>query len=330
MPIPLPNLDDRTYADLAAEAHGLIPTLEPTWTDHNPSDPGITLVELLAWLTEMLIFRVNEIPDAHTVTFLKLLNGPGWTPPDVLDGDAVNRAVRDTMRALNERYRAVTPDDYEYLLRELWPGSDAAQSLRDAELRRVRCVPQRDLTAADPTAEAPAHVSVIVVPAPAPDDDHPQPTGDLIQALMTFLGPHRLLTTRHHVVGPDYVEVAVTADLALQADAPPDVALAAARDRLAAFLHPLRGGPDGTGWPFGRDVHVSEVYAALDRIPLVDYVEAVQLTGPPLITDDAGRPSGVALDPHQLVRLGAVALTGYDVYGEPHLASWPSTTGAAS
>ena len=242
------------------------------------------------------------------------------------------------MRALNERHRAVTADDFEYLVRERWPGSAAARGLEAgsppvtdrpgaAELRRVRCVPQRDLTAADPTAEAPAHVSVIVVPPPVGDEDHPQPTDPLVAALTAFLAPHRLLTTRHHVVGPDYVEVAVSADLALHADAPPAEALADARTRLATFLHPLRGGPDGTGWPFGRNVHVAEIYAALDRTPLVDYVEAVALTGPPPITDDAGRPTGVALAPHQLVRLGAVTLTGYDVYGQTHPGSWPSPAG---
>ena len=44
----------------------LIPALQPAWTNYNPSDPGIVLIELLAWLTEMLIFQVNEIPAANT------------------------------------------------------------------------------------------------------------------------------------------------------------------------------------------------------------------------------------------------------------------------
>ena len=59
MPIPLPNLDDRSFDELTAEARALIPGLQPDWTDHNPSDPGITLVELLAWLTEMLLFQIT-------------------------------------------------------------------------------------------------------------------------------------------------------------------------------------------------------------------------------------------------------------------------------
>jgi predicted phage baseplate assembly protein len=73
MPIPLPNLDDRTFADLTAETRALIPSYASEWTDHNPSDPGITLVELFAWLTEILIFRLNRIPQDSEARFFELL-----------------------------------------------------------------------------------------------------------------------------------------------------------------------------------------------------------------------------------------------------------------
>ena len=63
MPIVLPNLDDRTFVDLVEEARTLIPTHAPEWTDHNPSDPGITLVELFAYLAEILMYRLNRISD---------------------------------------------------------------------------------------------------------------------------------------------------------------------------------------------------------------------------------------------------------------------------
>src|SRR3954454_9376688 len=75
MPLTLPKLDDRSYADLLEEARTLIPSLDPAWTDHNPTDPGITLIELFAWLAEMLIYRADQVPDRHRLAFLKLLNG---------------------------------------------------------------------------------------------------------------------------------------------------------------------------------------------------------------------------------------------------------------
>src|SRR5437899_7356875 len=73
MPLLPPNLDDRTYAQLVAEAKTLIPRYTPEWTDHNESDPGITLIELFAWMTEMLLYRVNRIPERNYIEFLRLL-----------------------------------------------------------------------------------------------------------------------------------------------------------------------------------------------------------------------------------------------------------------
>jgi hypothetical protein len=77
MPLPLPNLDTRRWADLVSEGRALIPRYAPGWTDHNIHDPGITLIELFAWLTEAEIYRVNQIPDRHRRKFLALV---GFTP----------------------------------------------------------------------------------------------------------------------------------------------------------------------------------------------------------------------------------------------------------
>jgi hypothetical protein len=72
MPLPLPNLDTRRWTDLVDEARALIPRYAPSWTDHNIHDPGITLIELLAWLVEQDIYRVNRVPDRHRRKFLAL------------------------------------------------------------------------------------------------------------------------------------------------------------------------------------------------------------------------------------------------------------------
>jgi hypothetical protein len=50
-----------------------------------------------------------------------------------------------------------------------------------------------------------------------------------------------------------------------------------AREALADFLHPLRGGPEGRGWALGRDVFISDVAAVMERIPGIDYVEELGL-----------------------------------------------------
>ncbi len=73
MPIPLPNLDDRRWTDLVDEGRSLIPVYSPEWTDFNPSDPGITLMELFAAIAEMDIYQLNRVPDRHKRKFLELI-----------------------------------------------------------------------------------------------------------------------------------------------------------------------------------------------------------------------------------------------------------------
>lgn len=345
MPIQLPNLDDRTYIDLVEEARRLIPTYAPEWTNHNPSDPGITLIELFAYLTEMLLYRVNRITDANMVAFLRLLNGPEWKAPDQADPSFKARmaeAVRQTVLAFRESNRAVTCEDFERLALKA-----------DATIARTRCLPRRNLESGNARAgeiDEPGHVSVVIIPAG--QESTPQPTRELIQKVTANLEPRRLLTTRVHVVGPSYVTVRVRLTLVLKPDAiedqfrfslPPtiqadldsrnvsselrdhfdgagmtlsaqttisvktvqsqwmitdsttlrsytvrkevgsqaseqqlnvyeDVGRAQAVKILRQFLHPLSGGSDGQGWPFGRNVYVSAIYELLDTLPGVDYV----------------------------------------------------------
>src|SRR3954469_10616788 len=71
--IPPPKLDDRSFNDIVEEAISMIPRYAPEWTNHNPSDPGITLIELAAWMTDLLIYRMNQVPDKNYVAFLNLL-----------------------------------------------------------------------------------------------------------------------------------------------------------------------------------------------------------------------------------------------------------------
>ena len=73
MPLSLPNLDDRRWQDLTQEAVALIPRYAPQWTDFNTHDPGITLLELFAWLSESLIYRLNLVPDRFKWKFLSLI-----------------------------------------------------------------------------------------------------------------------------------------------------------------------------------------------------------------------------------------------------------------
>ena len=68
-----PNLDDRSWQDIVDQARALIPTYAPNWTDHNPSDPGIALIELFAWMVEGMTYRLNRVPEKNLIEFLNLI-----------------------------------------------------------------------------------------------------------------------------------------------------------------------------------------------------------------------------------------------------------------
>ncbi len=76
MPLTLPKLDDRGYNEILGEAIARIPAHTPEWTNHNDSDPGITLLQLFAFMTENLLYRANLIPERNRLKFLQLLAVP--------------------------------------------------------------------------------------------------------------------------------------------------------------------------------------------------------------------------------------------------------------
>lgn len=80
MSLPLTNLDDRTYQQILDEALVRVPVHNPEWTNFNDSDPGVTLIQLFAFMTESIVFRANQIPDRNRLAFLRLL-GVKRRPP---------------------------------------------------------------------------------------------------------------------------------------------------------------------------------------------------------------------------------------------------------
>src|SRR5919202_3765063 len=77
MPLVLPTLDDRDFEQLLLEAKRRIPVYTPEWTNFDvESDPGITIVELFAFLTESLLYRANRVPERNRLKFLQLLGVP--------------------------------------------------------------------------------------------------------------------------------------------------------------------------------------------------------------------------------------------------------------
>jgi predicted phage baseplate assembly protein len=173
--------------------------------------------------------------------------------------DAKARAVA----WLLQPHRAVTLKDFETLALET-PGVPVA---------RVKALAEYDPLL--PCVTAPGAVTVIVIPH-CPDS-RPVPNPDLLRAVTRYLNRRRLLTTELHVIGPEYSTIAVQATLHAKADASPAELRDRAVYRLNEFLHPLRGGADGTGWPMGRAIYRSEILALLSELSGVIYIDGVSL-----------------------------------------------------
>lgn len=296
MPLPVPNLDDRQFDDLVEEGRGMIAQYAPEWTNYNPSDPGIMLLELFAWLSESVLYRLNQIPEERYVLFLDLLGVQKRADESVSD------AVRRALRALSSRSRAVTIEDYEFLgrianteeVRQLAAQLMAAgeSTVRLEQFAVLADVKPDGIRRAKAIAKG-SRVQLYLLP----DVGMPPEGRDaLLQAVAENLRPFLLITTRLEVLAavfaPVSVRVAIVGRLG-QAASDLRKKVVAALDR---FYHAYEGGAEGTGWPFGRGIYRAELYQIVEAVKGVDYVSSLSLNG------DSQRDE-VQLQPHQLVNL---------------------------
>jgi len=129
---------------------------------------------------------------------------------------------------------------------------------------------------------------------------------ELKQSVSAFLNERRLVTTRLDVIGPQYIWVSIDATVRISERSDPALYVEtrrAAETALYRYLNPFVGGPDGKGWPFGRDLHVSELYALLQRIPAIEYVEELRVSTRDAATAAASQPAParLTLPPHGLI-----------------------------
>ncbi|MGC9671533.1 putative baseplate assembly protein [Planosporangium sp. 12N6] len=206
------------------------------------------------------------------------------------DGETLDQARDRGPILLRTRSRAVTAEDYEAISCEAAP-----------EVARVRC-----LTAGEDDI-APGTVRVLVVPAAAAEDGQVAfgalvPSQDTLRRVAQRLDEVRLVGTRVHVEPPLYRGVTVVARLLARPRTSTARIEAEALAALHRFLNPLTGGPDGTGWPFGRPVQVGEVFAVLQRVRGVELVEDVRLFGANPVTGERGAETArLDLPPDSLV-----------------------------
>ena len=188
------------------------------------------------------------------------------------DREDIDNAKRRGPIVLRTRNRAVTSEDYELI---------AIESAR--EVSRVRCVP----------ADGTSGVRILVVPD-APDEggrlDFQQlvPAEATLSRIAAALDERRVVGARVVVEPPLYQGLTVVARVKARELADPVRLQTAALEALYGYFHPIRGGPEGRGWPFGRPVQVGEVYAVLQRLRGVELVEDARLFGADPVTGRRG------------------------------------------
>src|SRR5437867_4328127 len=206
-----------------------------------------------------------------------------------VDGEGIENAKVRGPIVLRTRDRAVTMEDYEHLAREAAP-----------EVARVRCV-----TAGD-GADA-GGVRILVVPAAGSSDGRLRfeqlvPNEETLQRISRRLDGSRVIGTRVLVEPPVYRGVTVVAKLRPRASANATRLQADALDALYQYFHPVSGGPDRSGWPFGRPVHVGEVYSVLQGLRGTELVEDARLFGADPVTGQRGQAvQRLVIEPHALV-----------------------------
>jgi predicted phage baseplate assembly protein len=178
------------------------------------------------------------------------------------DGETVVQLLERAPATLRDRRQAITASDYEAMALESSPAVAVARALPTTH----------------PSGRfAPGWVTVVIVPQSA--DPRPMPSFELRQQVQRFLAQRNPAAIARHVavIPPSYLAVGVQAAFAPIDPTNAGPVLAAVKSALGAFLHPLAGGPERRGWPFGRDVFVSDVASLLESVEGVDYVEMLTL-----------------------------------------------------
>jgi uncharacterized phage protein gp47/JayE len=182
------------------------------------------------------------------------------------DAETLTEVQERGPQTLRHRGRAVTPEDFEWLARQ-------AVGTRIA---RAQCLPNRNRD----LESKPGWATVIIVPRGT--EKRLVPSVELIQAVEDDFATRSLVTlfaeppARINVIGPGYLPVEVEVEVRPVSLTQAGAVRQAVLKALDTFLHPLTGGPNGQGWAFGRDVYLSELYAAFEAIPGVEHVRRLR------------------------------------------------------
>jgi predicted phage baseplate assembly protein len=210
------------------------------------------------------------------------------------DAESLEHAKQRAPQMFRTRDRAVTAEDYEYLARAGGEG-----------IARAHCLqPRAPKTTGSPPAGV---VRVLIVPSlerPARRllPDELRAPDEVVRRVQDYLDERRLLTSVVVVGPPSYTVVAIEAAIKARSRAESDVERIRQESlsRLERYINPLTGGPDGDGWPFGRTMHISEIYSLLQGVPGVEFIDQITLR----VNDKVSKDSRVVIPEDGLITSG--------------------------
>jgi hypothetical protein len=292
MAIQLPNLDTKTYEEISEEMVASIPKYTGKWTNHNPSDPGITIIELLSWIAETTLYRINRIPDESYVNFLRLVAGASGVDEverllkdphkdeyhrkileflkEIEEGHdkTIAEVKKEALLFLTSRYRAVTDDDFRQLAIE-------ATDLFKVEVRRVI------------VENAPDENSVEIVLVPDKWKQYEELTEaekqsrykELVEFVKDYLNPRTLIGTKIEVKQPVYSDVSIELKVVCHHYVTAEKIETDTKDRILQHLDPFMGGDEKTGWTYRRSLSIYEIAQIVEETDGVKQVESIMFDG---------------------------------------------------
>jgi len=210
------------------------------------------------------------------------------------DAETLESAQLRVPHILRANTRAVTAEDFEALALEASP-----------EVARAKCITPGD--GADEDRPPAGVVRLLLVPSVSDGDgyiavEELELPRQVREKVNSFLDDRRLLATRLEIASPEYIPVSVAVQIRVKKRSVHEQVVADVERRLCQYINPLCGGADGDGWPFGRSLSPPEIYAALQGIPRVDYVEDVKIIPvDPATGEGQEATTKLAISPYSLI-----------------------------
>jgi len=292
MPIKFPDLAARNYKDILDEMISSIPRYSEKWTNYNPSDPGITILEILAWIFDTNLYMINRIPEESYMNFMRLIAGASGEEINLLleklrkdqnsdrnhieileflketeENKRRGQSTRDinemkaaALRFLNSDYRAVTRENFITLAIE------ATQNRAKGEPKVKRAIIH---------GFGNGIVEIIII------SDTRDKYSELIKIVKEYLEPRRLICTKILVKEPVYSFIKIYIEVTCLSSTRSSITIKKIKKNILDFVDPVTGGDDKKGWPYGRPVSIYELFHIIEETEGVDHADKVILDDNP-------------------------------------------------